>query len=270
MGSTITSPLGPAVPTVPLPAAPILLVIAQVRFPLMTGVDAGGAFLASFQEAIRGDYEILRKEVELNVPIGQWPGPNQTNERIVWRFEDRNSAWRVRLYNDSAALSAPTYTNRADFISRLARLLESLNSHLRPGLCDRLGIRFVSRITDARLLDRLPELIEPYALGTMATPLGLEGAELQHVLTDMALRPDDQSALRARWGLLPANGTFDVTIAPVESRSFAIDIDISTTTQVEFSPLALLQQARTFCDHQYRFFRWLVQDQFLREFGGEP
>ena len=269
MGATIASPFGPPVPSVPLRAAPIVLVIAQLRFPVITGIDAGAGFLAPFQEAMRRDYGVLRKEKEFKIALRPWEGSGASEDRTAWQFEDQASAWRLRLSNDSVALSAPVYTNRADFLARLSRLLEAMATHLHPSVCDRLGIRFVSRVADPELLGRLPELIEPMALGAIAALLGDNGGVLQHALADVATSHEDQSTLRARWGLLPANGTLDVTIEPVNTQSLAIDIDVATATPLDYSPVAILDTAREFCDRQYRFFRWIVQDQFLREFGGE-
>lgn len=269
MSTGVETPFGPSVQRVPLARAPLALVVAQVRYPLLTGIDAGGAFLAPFQEALRDSYPVLRREREVVLALGGAPGLPGHEERWAWQFESQTSQWRVRLSSEAASLSTTEYTNRPDFIARLSTLIDVTRAHLRPGLCDRLGVRFVSRITAPEQIGRLSELIEPAPLGAMSVVLGVADARLQHSLADMATEHDDGSLLRARWGILPPNGTFDVSITPSGDRSFLLDIDIFTTRGREFSPSGLMEAARAFCDRQYRFFRWLVTDQFLREFGGD-
>ena len=63
------TPFGPSVQEVPLARAPLVNVIAQVRFPAVMKIE-DSAFVANFQEAIRKDYPILRPERQLGVLIG--------------------------------------------------------------------------------------------------------------------------------------------------------------------------------------------------------
>ena len=93
---TITTPFGPSVQEVPLTRAPLVNVIAQVRFPAVMKIE-DNAFVANFQEAIRKDYPILRPERQLGVMIG--PGGVQPQDAgTVWRFETKDpDAWQVTL-----------------------------------------------------------------------------------------------------------------------------------------------------------------------------
>ncbi|MGD8207441.1 MAG: TIGR04255 family protein, partial [Thiohalocapsa sp.] len=57
---------GPPPAEVPLSDAPLVRVIAQVRFPLVASVEKGD-FIAPFQEAIRAEYPVLRPEQNRSV-----------------------------------------------------------------------------------------------------------------------------------------------------------------------------------------------------------
>ena len=59
----IAEPFGPVVPAVPLPGAPLVFVVAQARFERIASIVAE-EFIAAFQEAIRGSYPRMRRELE--------------------------------------------------------------------------------------------------------------------------------------------------------------------------------------------------------------
>src|SRR5262249_53345171 len=102
---------------VPLANAPLVRVIAQVRFPLVVAVEQR-EFIAPFQEAVRAKYPVLRQEQTQGVllsPAGVASVPAQT----AWRFSDIEGHWRVSLTPDFLALETTSYTSRSDFLSRL-------------------------------------------------------------------------------------------------------------------------------------------------------
>ena len=78
-------PFGPSVEEVPLPASPLVNVIAQVRFPAVMRIEADKAFVATFQEAIRHDYPILSAERQLRAMIGP-TGVQPLDAGTLWRF----------------------------------------------------------------------------------------------------------------------------------------------------------------------------------------
>ncbi|HOU92491.1 MAG TPA: TIGR04255 family protein, partial [Polyangiaceae bacterium] len=83
----IQNPLTAPLPAeVPLPDAPLVRVIGQVRFPPVLSLEKR-EFIAPFQEAIRSTYPVLRPEQTQGIvlgPQGVAPGPKQ----IAWRFSD--------------------------------------------------------------------------------------------------------------------------------------------------------------------------------------
>lgn len=83
--------------------------------------------------------------------------------------------------------------------------------------------------------------------------------------------PDGGEQIIARWGLMSADVTFDPdAIEPIDEPSWILDIDMSSKSKNrEFSVEALISEAQNFAERIYTFFRWAVQDEFLRRFGGE-
>lgn len=264
---TMTTPFGPSVQEVPLTRAPLVNVIAQVRFPAVMKIE-DNAFVANFQEAIRKDYPILRPERQLGVMIG--PGGVQPQDAgTVWRFETKDpDAWQVTLAPTFVALSAKRYTRRSDLLARLTVVLHALEGWLHPNVCDRIGVRYVDRVTGDQLA-QLGKLVRPEVLGVAGDETLLGNVEVVHTLSDTLFRLDDASQLRGRWGRLPAGATYDPGIEPSGQPSWVLDLDHYTSQPEDFDLAAIGGTVADFCDRIYTFFRWAVTDTFLDEFGAE-
>ena len=261
------TPFGPSVQEVPLTRAPLVNVIVQVRFPAVMKIE-DSAFVANFQEAIRTDYPILRPERQLGVLIG--PGGVQPQDAgTVWRFETKDpDAWQVTLAPTFVSLSAKRYTRRSDLLARLTVVLHALEGWLHPNVCDRIGVRYVDRVTGEQLA-RISTLVRREILGVAGDEAALGSAEVVHALSDTLFRLDDSSQLRGRWGRLPAGATYDPGIEPAREPSWVLDLDHYTAQQEDFDLATIGGKVADFCDRIYTFFRWAVTDAFLDEFGAE-
>lgn len=268
MGSVIETPFGPAVPEVPLPRSPLVLVVAQVRFGRIASI-ASEEFIGGFQEAIRDVYPVMRREQHAGVVIGPEGQLGTAEAGHLWRFDERPEGWQVTLAPDFVALGTTRYTRRSDFLDRLTAVLVAAQRELRLRFCERIGIRYVDRVTDTTLLDRLEQLLRPEALGAVAAAAG-EGADLVHAFSDTIYRLSDGGELHGRWGLLPAGATFDPAVPPAPARSWVLDLDAYTSEPQPFEPTALTTRAERACEQIYRFFRWAVDDAFLVAHGGRP
>ncbi len=264
---TITTPFGPSVPEVPLTRAPLVNVIAQVRFPAVMKIE-DNAFVGNFQEAIRKDYPILRPERQLGVLIG--PGGVQPQDAgTVWRFETKDpDAWQVTLTPAFVSLSAKRYTRRSDLLARLTVVLHALEGWLHPNVCDRIGVRYVDRVAGDQLA-RLAALVRPEVLGVAGDQGLLGDVEVVHALSDTLFQLDDASQLRGRWGRLPAGATYDPGIEPAREPSWVLDLDHYTSQPEDFDLATIGGKVAEFCDRIYTFFRWAVTPAFLDEFGAD-
>jgi len=267
MGTVVEAPFGSEVAEVPLSRAPLVFVVAQARFERVASI-AAEEFIAGFQEALRAIYPVMRRERQTGVLIGPDGRVVPSDGDIIWRFDERPAAWEVALTPDSVALSTTRYTSRSDFINRLATVLDVARRELRLRFCDRLGVRYVDRLTDDVLLARLPDLVKPAVIGAAGVDTGDGTVEQLHCFSDATFRLSEGAELHARWGLLPAQATFDPAIAASEVRSWVLDIDAYTRDQERFDPAALTERAERLCTTVYRFFRWAVREEFLIEHGG--
>ena len=264
MDSTESPLTGSPPPEVPLANAPLIRVIAQVRFPLIASVE-NRSFVAPFQEAIRDDYPTLRPEQSQNVVIGP-AGPASVQSSVSWRFSDATSTWRVTLAPEFLALDTRQYTSRDDFLDRFRRVLTELREHVNPGTVDRLGVRYIDRIL-GESLGALPQLVRPEVAGVMATPLA---DDAHHMIAETLFQlPEPSSQLMARWGRLPAGSTVDpAAIDPADEPSWILDVDAFTQGTSAFEVETIDLRARALAERIYSFFRWVVTAEFDRTYGG--
>lgn len=257
---------GPPPAEVPLSDAPLVRVIAQVRFPLVASV-AKRDFIAPFQEAIRAEYPVLRPEESRSVFLGL-QGVMEARANTVWRFRDASGAWRVTLAPDFLALETGRYTSRNDLLDRLKRVLEALVTYVDPKVMDRLGVRYIDRVAGENLSD-LPQLVRPEVCGVLSTTLA---SHVLHSISEAVfVLPDNAGQVMTRWGLVPARGTVDpAAVEPIEEPTWLLDIDAFQAETRQLDVQVAVQQARGFSERIYSIFRWAVTDEFLRRYGGQP
>lgn len=250
---------------VPLKAAPLVRVIAQVRFPPILSIGER-SFVGHFQEAIREKYPILHPEQTHGLILGP-QGLMPTDPQVIWRFADTSGNWRVSLASDFISLETVAYSSRSDFLERLENVLLALDMHIKPQIVERFGLRYIDRLVNQEMKD-ISKLVRPEIAGILATEVG----ENVHQTINESLfnLPEGQEQIIARWGLLPANATIDpAAVEPIAEHSWVLDLDMSLSTQRVFSVKELVSEAQHFAERIYTFFRWVVNDEFLRRFGGE-
>ena len=268
MITAVDTPFGPPVEEIPLPGTPLVLALAQVRFPPIVSIETNESFIGTFQERIRNEYPVLTPDDEMAVLIGP-EGPVERERHRVWRFSQHKGDWQVALTKDFIALSTNRYTSRADFLERLETLLAAVEETISPRVCTRLGVRYLDRIINSAHLARISELVNDPIQGAARSSLGGSDVAETHALSDHLYQLPDESALHARWGFLPGGATFDTAIEPAESESWVLDLDAYTTEPTDWSAAVLVDRSRLFSERIYRYFRWAVTNEFLTEHGGQ-
>ena len=244
--------------------APLVRVIAQLRFPLVASIEQRD-FIAPFQEAIRASYPILRQEQTQQLLFGANIAPAVRATGTAWRFNSEDGHWRVSLTSDFLALETTRYTSRSNFLERLQAVVTALASQIDPKLLDRLGIRYVDRISGDALAD-IGRLVRPEVRGLAGSPAA---TSVSHSITETIFARDDAQVL-VRWGQLPPHVTVDpAAIEPSEAPSWILDLDMFSSKSVPFSVDGVITDARRYMERLYTFFRWAVTDEFLRHFGGK-
>lgn len=250
---------------VPLRPAPLVRVIAQVRFPPILSIG-DRSFVGHFQEAIREKYPILQSEQTHGLILGS-QGLTPIEPQVIWRFTDASGNWRVSLTSDFLSLETIAYSSRTDFLARLESVLLALDIHIKPLIVERFGLRYIDRIISQEMKD-IPKLVRPEIAGILATEVG--GNVRQTINESLFDIPEGQEQMIARWGLLPADATIDPTaLEPIAEPSWVLDLDMSLSTQREFSVQRLVSEAQQFAERIYTVFRWMVNDDFLQRFGGK-
>lgn len=261
--------VGPPPVEVPLERAPLVRVIAQVRFPLVASVEQQN-FIAPFQEAIRDAYPVLRPETSQVVLFAPTGGAPEVKQKTSWRFHDPETGWRVTLAPDFVALETQRYTSRDDFMERLRGVLVALKEHVDPRFVDRVGVRYVDRVVGDELQD-LSRLVHPEVSGVLGSPLA---RHIQHALSESVfLLPDDAGKITARWGWVPAGSVLEHSaVGPADEDGWLLDLDASKVFaegKQRFEVDRVVGLARGFAERTYSLFRWVVTDEFLARYGGK-
>lgn len=261
--SAIVDPLvDPPPAEVPLKDAPLVRVIAQVRFPEIPAVEQRD-FVAPFHEALRGTYSVLRQEQTQGLLLTP-AGISQAKPQLAWRFGDVDGHWRVSLTPEFLALETTKYTSRSDFFGRLRTVLEALEEHVEPTLVDRLGVRYIDRITGSAV-DEIERLVRAEVRGITGTPAATHAL---HALSESMFELPDARVL-ARWGRLPPGATVDPSaIEPAQEKSWILDLDMFSAAPMPFAVDRVVTEAQRFAERIYAIFRWAVTDEFLRRYGG--
>jgi len=173
-------PTLPSPSTDKLPRSPLALVVCQVQF--QTSVAVSDAhFGIMMHEALggrKGDYsklEPLHNQV-LNIQVGQGGLPQVTApQQSGWRLVSQDERWIASIMPNHVALETARYTTWVDFEHRLYNLLEATANHIMPTFEQRIGLRYVNRITEpaVRAPHEWRDYIVPELLGpTLHDKLG--------------------------------------------------------------------------------------------------
>ena len=269
MTKTPQMPLhGPSPDEVPLPNAPLVSVIAQVRFPTLLSVRNPDR-VASFQEVVRGRYPHLERQDIPTIVVMAGGSPNPASEPVTvvhWRFADEAAEfkWRVSLSQDFIALETRAYESRQDFMERLETILQALEDTLAPTHMMRFGMRYIDQIKGEPMA-RIDTLLRKEVLGVAPCA----GPHARQVITELAA-PAEPGELLARWGRLPRNMTVEPNLLPpVQEDSWLIDLDVSSTRQLAFEAKGIVETARSAAERVYTVFRWMVTEEFLKAYGGK-
>ncbi len=245
--------------------APLALVLCQIRWPDFSHLQGDLTEVArTFGSALDG-YPVISNVHEVAYTITP-EGVTQTpGEKIVqWRSVD--GVWHISLSRRFASLHCTSYTSFPDFLTRLERVFGALEAHVKIPLIERLGVRYVNRITDTRLVENLAEYVRPEVLG-YASLTGQSGEVQLQSSANQARYVVEDAALQVRSGWVPAGETVDPAVAPVQQSSWVLDLDAASERVLPFDVSAALAEAGRLSDFAYDFFKYISTEGFLKEFG---
>ncbi|WP_330452594.1 MULTISPECIES: TIGR04255 family protein [unclassified Streptomyces] len=251
-----------------LPGAPLVRVLSQLRFERLSVLDGPNA-AGTFASALSDSYPYLDTSAELNVVIGggqvmQMPQPTS---QTVWRLRSADKTRTVTLTNGSLSLETASYEGRDKFCMELHRVTEALQNVVRVPAINRIGVRYTNQVTGPPL-ENLAKYFRQEVTGISTVPLGK--AELQHCLTQASFITGEGTGLVSQWGMMPSNSGFDPALPVLAEPSYVLDLDAyRQASAIDANPSRIQSTALTLAEHAYRYLRWAVTVEFLRQYGGD-
>lgn len=178
-------------------------VICQFRFPEILSIEAN--MPVDFQEAIREQYPIFQRRMEIPAPKitgqpGQFRLENQPGT-INCQFSSLDHAWRVNLTSRFISLSCSQYTCWEDFAAHMDKPLAAFIQIYKPACFRRVGLRYRNNISREALgLEgkKFSDLIVSRYLGPLADEEINENTATRCGLDmEMAIRNGCRMQLRA-------------------------------------------------------------------------
>lgn len=247
-----------------LTAAPLILVISQIRWPQITTMTGDISKIAeSFGRAISHEYPINNQHKEVQYQLSP-QGISQSQGDDIYEWTSADGEWSVLISQRFMTLQTKKYSNRHDFFTRMEAALKVLLSMVEIPVVERIGFRYTNRISEADDYKRLSDLVEIPALGS--SKFG-ESVEMVHTLAEAVYRIDD-AHLRVRSAQLPKGGTIDPVISPVNAESWILDLDASSEARIPLDLTQSMAKATELASLAYAYFRWAVKPEFLSHFGG--
>ncbi|HVQ96433.1 MAG TPA: TIGR04255 family protein [Mycobacteriales bacterium] len=262
-----------------LAAAPLARVICQIRFPRLTRLAASDEAANTVAAALADDYPVFNQAREVTIMITpdgvtQTPGGGQ-----VWQLGSADGTWQVSFGAEFLAVHTAAYTTRDAFTEKLAQVVEVFGLVVAVPHCERIGIRYINRIDSERVsLAELPALVRPEMRGGLAVPLANAKlvTAMSEALYDLAPPTEPTppgvpapltDGLQARWGLLPSMAQLDPTLSALPRPSWVLDLDAFRVALSPFTRENVAGQVDELAERAYRYFRWVVTEEFLTRFG---
>jgi uncharacterized protein (TIGR04255 family) len=249
-----------------LKKAPLPLVLCQIRWPELNHLQLEMKPLAlEFGSKLNG-YPIFQESQEVSYSVTP-EGVQQIGGSAVFQWRSIDGAWTVSLSRRFVSLYCTQYPNFTEFNARLAEVLEHLERIIAVPLVERVGVRYVNQVVDPKLIGHLEEYVRPEVLGYSAlTPASNKVRLIGN--TNQALFAVEDVMLQVRSGVVAAHEVIDAAIPPAPTQSWVLDLDAFNNHLVPFRISDVLDAAGRLSDTAYDFFKLVVTDGFVQEFGG--
>lgn len=241
--------------------SPLIRVLSQIRWPVLTGFDADKVADA-LAEQIGKDYPLRERAHEAQFLLTP-EGVTQQVGGALHKFASGDGSWVVTLASTFITLETSAYKSHEDFIPRLAWVVGHLKEHLPLQRWDRFGYRYTNRISDEDDVRDLKELFDRAVLGTV----GLEFPDtIVHSVGETIYQAQDASLL-VKSALLPPNAVIELTIPPVPQRTWLLDLDAFVNgPSSAFDDTEIQRQATVLSKKAHGFFAKVTTDDFRSRF----
>ena len=251
------------------PLAKVLMQVQYSRTPQLVTNDAEAAIAETL-----GRYPVRLRQVTAgvvpNVVINgqQLQLPGSVTPGVALAFSDPKGLWQVTVTETAVALETSDYSTRDDFCSRAAEIFAVAASVALPPVVDRVGIRYIDRLTGAAV-----EKVSAYVIPELTSLVACvePPLQLQHSVSESQIDIGPGERMHVRSGLLPPGGAFDPALPSVGEPSWVLDMDVFTTQAgFAFEPDDLTQRLRRYAEVVYAFFRFATTEAFQDAHRGKP
>jgi uncharacterized protein (TIGR04255 family) len=209
--------------SVHLTHAPLLLVLAQVRFSTVLKMQE---FLPEIQEQLRNSDLPKFRNIQTQTAVGLFSAeqPPRLTSDTNWEFVAKDDRTMATLGTNSISLLTTAYQTFPDFTKTLAKVLETVRTAANVSLRERIGLRYVDVIVPFGGKG-LSDYIVDEVLGFSLAKLGLNTASsVAAMLGKSAL-----GTFILRASRLP-NGS----VVPGDLSPFKLETDKPLTLEKEF------------------------------------
>jgi len=221
------------------------------------------------------DFPVRRQGMSVTITVTP-PGSPEQRTIPTRVFADPTETWVVTVTEQALSLETTEYVSRDDFCRRARLVFDAVADTALPPIVDRVGLRYVDRLSDATDLESLDTYVNPrlrVLLGAVDPAI-----EVEHSVSESVIRLSTDERLHVRGGILPPDALLDPLLMPLSVRSWVLDLDIYTVSGgFPFDPVALHDRLSRYGDHVHSFFRWAMTPEFIDAFstkaadvGGRP
>ncbi|GFK19182.1 TIGR04255 family protein [Corynebacterium glutamicum] len=239
---------------------PLELVLVQIRWPEHAGrlLRDFDSLALDFGDQLK-DFPLFNEITEQGIQITpEGMSPIQGSKAYQWRSVD--DIWTVHLTKLFVSVFCVkhenySYSSLEGHLVDVTRLMEEV---LGIRTIERVGVRYVNRISDPELLGSLTQVFDPAVLGfeQLATR---SDVSLESNVTQGRYSVEDV-LIQARSGILPPSETLDPAIPPLGKRSWVLDLDASHDKRTQYDPLETLCMVGRLADAAYDFFKLVLRE----------
>lgn len=253
---------GDSTRTVRLDVAPLALVLAQIRWPPHSALtrqfrDSALEFGAGL-DGFPLYSEMTAQEIQFTSD-----GVKSVPGEPVYQWKSADGIWTVSLTRTFASIYCSHHDGYryTEMEGHIDQVCERLGTSLGIVAINRVGLRYVNRITDSTTMDELGQTFDPAVLGYSQLSIPSEVALAADV--SQGEYSIEDITLHVRSGHLPPNQTLDPAIPDVDCVSWTLDMDASIDHPQAFDALAVRSTASKLADTIYDFFKLVLKE------GGE-
>lgn len=238
--------------------APLSLVLVQIRWPEHARFLRDFRSLAlDFGEQLR-DFPLYQEVNEAGIQITP-EGVQSVRGETAYQWQTIDGVWTVHLSARFVSLYCLGHTGYrfSELMVRLEHITELLRDVLQVRSTERVGVRYVNRVSEPRALEALNQIFDASALG-YANLARNDNVELLNAMTQAMYRAEEVT-LHVRSGYLNPGDTVDAAVPALDRKSWVLDLDASDEGRREFDPAAASAEAGRLADAIYDFFKLVLR-----------